>query len=191
MAKKDSASDNIDDTVHKGTVHQQSSTEVHVETSSEQTARGGAAVNEHLEELTADLKRVQAEFVNFKRRAEAERAEIMEFAKSRVVREFLSVRDSFDQETAHRPKAIDESWAGSIDSIRTQFDKAMKNLGVERFDSVGRAFDPHRHEAIVMENGEGAHEVVTEELQAGYAQGETILRHAMVKVGRSDTVKAD
>lgn len=186
MAKHDHSSKKTDDTIH-----QQSSTEIHVETSSEQNVSGGEAVNEHLDELTADLKRVQAEFVNFKRRADAERAETMEYAKSRVVREFLGVRDSFDQEIAHRPKTVDKGWADSINSIRAQFDKAMKSLGVERFDSLGHAFDPHRHEAILMEDGEGAHEVVTEELQAGYQQGDTILRHAVVKVGRSDKVKAD
>lgn len=169
--------------------HSQSHTDVHVETSSEQTVMGAESVDERFEELTNDLKRVQAEFVNFKRRAEAERTEVMEFAKSRVVREFLSVRDSFDQEQTHRPEDVDAKWAASIDSIRSQFDKAMKNLGVERFESVGFAFDPHRHEAILMEDGDGEHEVVTEELQPGYLQGETVLRHAMVKVGRSDNVK--
>jgi len=112
----------------------------------------------------------------------------MDFAKSRVVREFLVVRDSFDQEITHRPADMDATWAASIDSIRAQFDKSLKNLGVERFESVGHAFDAHRHEAITMEDGDGAHDVVVEELQPGYAMGETILRHAMVKVGRSDEV---
>ena len=176
MAKKDTTSN-----------HSESRTEVHVETSSEQGSDTNA-VDERFEELTNDLKRVQAEFVNFKRRAEAERAEVMEFAKSRVVREFLSVRDSFDQEQAHRPDSMDQKWADSIDSIRAQFDKSMKNLGVERFESVGHAFDPHRHEAVMMEDGEGAHEVVVEELQPGYVQGETVLRHAMVRVGHSNEV---
>ena len=132
------------------------------------------------DELTADLQRVQAEFQNYKRRTESEKAEVAGFITARTVREFLATRDSFDQELAHRPTDVDPKWAASIDAVRLQFDKVLSNLGVERFESVGQPFDPHLHEAISMDGGD---EVVTEELQAGYKMGDTILRHAMVKVG--------
>jgi len=138
-----------------------------------------------IDELTADLKRVQAEFINYRRRAEAEKADLLDFAKNRVVREFLAVRDSFDMELAHRPKEADLAWAKSIDAIRTQFDQVMQGLGVTKFESQGQSFDPHMHEAVVMDEGEGEHEVVTEELRPGYKLGNTVLRHAVVKVGRS------
>jgi molecular chaperone GrpE len=143
-----------------------------------------AQVHGDVAELTADLQRLQAEFVNYKRRADAERASVTEFAKARTAREFLTVRDSFDQELAHRPKDVDANWAASIDAIRAQFDKTLNNLGVQRFDSVGQPFDPHQHEAISMDGGD---EVVTEELQAGYKLGDAILRHAVVKVGPAPT----
>ncbi|MDF2460704.1 MAG: grpE [Candidatus Saccharibacteria bacterium] len=161
----------------------QSKTEVHVETHTESHAESGT--DDRVAELTADLQRVQAEFVNYRRRAEAEKAEVLDFAKTRVVREFLKVRDSFDAEQAHRPEHADPAWAKTIDAIRTQFDQVLTTLGVERFESKGQPFDPHRHEALAMEDGEGDHEVVVEELQPGYKMGDTILRHAMVKVGRS------
>lgn len=162
----------------------QSHTEVHVEQHSEQTVTGGSVgggnASEAVAELTADLQRLQAEFVNYKRRAESEKAGVVDFAKARVVREFLAVRDSFDQEAAHRPANVDPQWAASIDAVRTQFDQVLKNLGVERFVAVGQTFDPHMHEAVAQD---GTGDVVTEELQAGYKLGDTILRHAMVKVG--------
>ncbi len=160
----------------------QQHTEVHVETHSEQHTSGGAS-DVQTTELMADLQRVQAEFINYKRRAEQERGEIMTAAKARVAREFLTVRDSFDQELAHRPAKMDAAWAASIDSIRAQFDAVLKNLGVERFDSLGQPFDPHRHEAIAT-NGDG--DTVIEELQAGYQLGDTVLRHAIVRVGQPD-----
>ena len=175
-----------DDESTEATNMTESHTEVHVESHSESHVSGGDAVAAddaavvQLAETTADLQRVQAEFLNYKRRAEIERAETINFAKGRVVREFLTVRDSFDQELAHRPASIDAKWAASIDSIRAQFDKTLNQLGVERFESVGQPFDPHRHEAIATD---GAGDTVTEELQAGYQLGDTILRHAMVKVG--------
>jgi molecular chaperone GrpE len=146
-------------------------------------------LTEKMDELTQDLQRVQADFVNYKRRAEAEKAELLDFAKSRVVREFLAVRDNFDRELANRPAAVDAEWAKSIDSIRAGFDGVLKNLGVERFDSVGESFDPHLHEAIAMDEGDGSHEVVTDELQAGYRLGDQVLRHAMVKVGKTELSK--
>lgn len=142
---------------------------------------------EEVSTLTGDLQRVQADFVNFKRRTEDEKAELMDFAKARLVRDFLSVRDTFDREQTARPKAVDAKWAASIDAIRDQFDAVLAKLGVERFESLGHAFDPHRHEALAMDDGAGEHEVVVEELQPGYALGKTILRPAMVKVGHTQT----
>ena len=160
-----------------------SHTEVKVESHSESTVSAGAVSadpDERVNELTADLQRVQAEFQNYKRRTEGEKTEVFDFAKNRVVREFLATRDSFDQELLHRPTAADPNWAASIDAIRAQFDKVLANLGVERFDSVGQPFDPHLHEAISMDGGD---EVVIDELQPGYKLGPAVLRHAIVKVG--------
>jgi len=91
-----------------------SHTEVNVETNSEQTVTSGSVSSdpdERVNELTADLQRVQAEFQNYKRRTEGEKTEVFDFAKNRVVREFLSTRDSFDQELAHRPADVDPKWA--------------------------------------------------------------------------------
>lgn len=174
--------------------HSESQHEVHVETHTEShVSAGGAAadVQERIDELTSDLKRVQAEFINYRRRAEAEKAEVLDFAKARIVRDFLTVRDSFDHELAHRPKDADPNWAKSIDAIRTQFDQVLQQLGVERFESKGQPFDPHIHNAVAMDEGEGDQEVVVEELQPGYKLGETVLRHAMVKVGHTKSGHQD
>lgn len=174
----------------------QSATDIHIETHTESHASSGgngaipADQPAAADELTADLQRLQAEFVNYRRRAEAERADVVEFAKSRVIREFLTVRDNFDRELAGRPKDINPTWATSIDAIRTQFDQVLTSLGVERFESKGQPFDPHLHEAIAMEDGEGTHDVVTEELQPGYKLGSNILRHAVVKVGKTTEAPA-
>jgi molecular chaperone GrpE len=163
---------------------QSSQTDIHVETHTEQSvSSGGVTVqpdDNQVAELTADLQRLQAEFINFRRRAESEKAEVLNFAKARIAREFLTVRDSFDAEAAHRPKDADAGWAKSIDAIRTQFDQVLNNLGITRFQSVGQPFDPHRHEAVAHD-GEGDH--VVEELQPGYEIAGTVLRPAMVKVG--------
>ena len=158
-------------------------TEINVETTIEQSTSGS---NERVNELTADLQRLQADFANFMRRSDQEKGELLTFTISRVMRDLLPVRDNFDRELANRPTSIDATWAASIDSIRTQFDSVMKGLRVERFDSVGYGFDAHFHEAVSDEGGEGSHEVVIEELQPGYKLEDKVIRHAIVKVGRSD-----
>jgi len=150
-----------------------------------------AADDERVAELTADLQRLQAEFINFKRRAEDERAELTAAATRRVLRELLPVRDNFDRELAGRPTGVDAAWAASIDAIRNQFDQSLRALGVERFASVGTVFDPNRHEAVADAGGEGEHEVVADELQAGYMQGDRVLRPAMVRVAHTDEASAE
>jgi molecular chaperone GrpE len=174
MAKKDQS---------KSDHQHESHNEVHVETHTESQVSAGSD-DDRVAELTADLQRVQAEFVNYRRRAESEKAEVLDFAKARIARDFLTVRDSFDAEAAHRPKHADPAWAKSIDAIRTQFDQVLSQLGVARFESVGQQFDPHLHSAVAMDDGEGDEEVVVEELQPGYKLGDTVIRPAMVKVGR-------
>jgi molecular chaperone GrpE len=159
--------------------------EDHSETRAESPA-DSASGNDPLAALTADLQRVQADFINYRRRMEAEKADTQAYVAARIVRQFLAVRDSFDAEAAHRPPDADPAWAKSIDAIRTQFDAVRTGLGVTRFDSLGAPFDPHRHEAVAMEEGEGDAEVVVAELQPGYQMGETVLRHAVVKVGPAD-----
>jgi molecular chaperone GrpE len=186
MSKKDSNQANHDEASE---VHNESHNEVHVETHSESHVSTGSApaaedLQARIDELTTDLQRVQAEFVNYRRRAESEKAEVLDFAKARIARDFLTVRDSFDAEAAHRPAEADPAWAKSIDAIRTQFDQVLTGLGVVRFESVGQPFDPHLHNAVAMDDSAGSGpEVVIEELQPGYKLGDTVLRHAMVKVG--------
>lgn len=187
MSKTDQQPDEPQDETHV-----ESHNEVHVETHTESvTSAGNGSTQEpderdaKIAELTSDLQRLQAEFVNYRRRVESEKAEVVDYSKLKVVRGFLSTRDSFDHELNHRPKDVDAAWAKSIDAIRTQFDQVLTSLGVERFESKGQPFDPHLHDAVVMEEGDGDQEVVVEELQPGYKLGDTILRHAMVKVGRT------
>jgi len=160
-------------------VHVESHSEQHVSSDAPPTA-GPAAADDQLAQLTADLQRAQADFINYRRRAEAEKADALNFATSRVAREFLAVRDSFDAEAAHRPADADPQWAKSIDAIRAQFDQVLNNLGITRFESVGQPFDPHRHEAVAHD-GDG--DTVTAELQSGYQMGDTVIRPAIVKVG--------
>jgi len=147
-----------------------------------------------IEELTADLQRLQAEFANYKRREGEAKAELLEMAKREVVTLLLPVIDNFERAMKHHPVPELENlsgegdakleWMRGINKIYQQFEKALDNLGIQRIPTVGQPFDHNLHEAVSMEDGDGSREVVTEELQAGYRMGDTVIRHAMVKVGK-------
>jgi len=69
-----------------------------------------------------------------------------------------------------------------IQGIVKQFEKTLEQLGVQKIATVGEVFNPHFHEAVSMEEGEGDQEIVSEELQPGYRMGDDVLRPAMVRV---------
>ena len=138
-----------------------------------------------VDELTADAQRLQAEFANYKRREGEAKAELLEMAKHEVVTLLLPVLDNIERALAHRPAELaDNAWAAGVEQVGKQASEALAKLGVERIKSVGQPFDHNLHEAISMEDGDGEHEIITEELQPGYRMGDTVIRHAMVKVGK-------
>ncbi len=137
-----------------------------------------------VDELTADLQRVHADFVNFRRRSDEDRAGFMDFAKQDIILQLLPMLDNIDRALRYLPEDLkDNQWAQGVTQIAKQVDETIKNLGVTRVESVGQPFDPHLHEAVTVD-GDGEEEVVTEELQPGYKIGDKVIRHAMVKVGR-------
>ena len=147
---------------------------------------------QRIEELTRDLQRVQAEFVNFKRRSGEERGELLNMAKQEVVRDLLPVLDNLDRALGHFPAELkDHPWAKGVAQIGKQVDDALQQLGVTKIKALGAEFDPHLHEAISFEDGAGEHEIITEELQPGYQLGDKVLRHAVVRVGKQSNQKKE
>ena len=164
---------------------QQSESTVHVEQTMNASVTADGAQDDRALELENDLKRVQAEFLNYKRRVEGERAEYLAMGRIDAVMTLIPLLDNIGRALAHMPPDLDgNAWAGGVVAVGKQSDDVLRQMGVERIEAVGQPFDPAMHEAVVMEDGEGATEMVTEELQPGYRMGERILRHAMVKVGR-------
>lgn len=138
-----------------------------------------------IEELTADLQRVQAEFQNYKRRESENRADLMVLAKQEIVAQLLPMLDNIDRALSHRPEELKgNAWADGVAQVAKQVTETLKRLGVERITSVGQPFDHNLHEAIGYDEGEGDREVVSEELQPGYRMGDRVVRPAMVKVKR-------
>jgi molecular chaperone GrpE len=142
-----------------------------------------AALEQQIAELTEALQRERADVTNVRRRHEEQIAGLKNIVKAGVVRDLLPVIDNFERALKHVPAELeDNDYVRGVQGVVKQFEKTLTELGVERIKTVGEAFDPKYHEAVSMEDGDGATEVVSEELQAGYALGDEIIRHAMVRV---------
>lgn len=138
-------------------------------------------------ELTADLQRTRADFENFRKRTDAEKLSAREAGRMSAVSKLLPVVDNIERAVRHLPPELQENtWAQGVASLAKNLDKSLESVGVRRIDAAkGTPFNPEYHEAIQFdEEAEGEHEVVAEELQAGYLLDANVLRHAMVKVTR-------
>jgi len=134
-------------------------------------------------ELTNALQRERADATNIRRQHEEQIANLRTIVKSNVVRDLLPIVDNFELSLKHLPKDLEgNDYIKGIQSIVKQFEKTLSDLGVERIKTVGEAFNPHFHEAVTMDEGDGTREIVSDELQAGYKIGEDVIRHAMVRV---------
>ncbi|HSW99940.1 MAG TPA: nucleotide exchange factor GrpE [Patescibacteria group bacterium] len=143
------------------------------------------ALQEQLDSLTAALQRERADATNIRRRHDEEILALRGRVKASVVTELLPVIDNFERSLKHVPKELEgNDFVKGIQGIVKQFEKTLGDLGVEKIKTVGEVFNPHLHEAVSMDDGDGDEEVVSEELQSGYKLGDEIIRHAMVRVGR-------
>lgn len=129
--------------------------------------------------------RATADYKNFKRRADAERAELIRSAGASLLLKLLPVVDDFDRAIANIPPEVAESaWWGGTQLIAQKLRTLLESEGVKPIVAVGADFDPNVHEAVLYEDAEGQDGKVVEELQRGYKLHERVLRPAMVKVGR-------
>jgi molecular chaperone GrpE len=142
-------------------------------------------LKEQIAELTIALQRERADATNIRRRHEEEIANLRTRLKANIIYELLPVIDNFERALRHIPKELEgNDYIKGVQGVVKQFEATLTSMGVERIKTVGQHFDPNLHEAVSMEDGEGTHDVVTEELQAGYRLGDDVIRHAMVRVGK-------
>jgi molecular chaperone GrpE len=136
-----------------------------------------------IDDLTAALQRERADAMNLRRRHEEQIGSLKNVVKAGVIRDLLPVIDNFERALKHVPKELEcKDYVKGVQGVVKQFEKTLGDSGVERIKTAGEPFDPKYHEAVAMEDGDGAHEVVSEELQSGYCIGDEVIRHAMVKV---------
>jgi molecular chaperone GrpE len=136
-----------------------------------------------LDELRQTLLRRQADFDNYRKRVEKERSEDSRRATARVIEGFIPVIDGFEQALAVHRDAAYENYRKGFELIYKQLLENVTKLGAERFEPVGKPFDPHLHQAMdrteTTEHDDGT---VLQVFQAGYMFHGRVLRPAMVRV---------
>jgi len=139
-----------------------------------------AAKEEELAALTDQYQRMLAEYANYKRRTEQEKAQIGAYTKADVLSALLTSVDNMEKAIA---APAGEDYKTGVDLVLRQFMEALHNLGLEEVGVEGEPFDPNIHNAVMREDAEGIdEEIVTAVFQKGYKLGDRVLRPAMVKV---------
>ncbi|MFB9719025.1 nucleotide exchange factor GrpE [Planobispora longispora] len=134
-----------------------------------------------LAERTADLQRLQAEYSNYRKRVERDRAAVKEMAVAGAVSELLPVLDDIGRARDHG------ELTGGFAKVGESFEAALAKLGLTSFGTKGEPFDPMVHEALVHSYSPDVTEpTCVEILQSGYRIGERVLRPARVAVAEPD-----
>lgn len=135
--------------------------------------------------LTDSLQRERADAINIRRRHDEQIAGLKSTIKASVIEELLPVIDNFERALKHVPNELaNNDYIKGVQGVVKQFESTLSAMNVQRIKTVGEVFNPHVHEAVGVDDGEGEQEVVSEELQSGYMVGDRVIRHAMVKVSR-------
>ena len=136
------------------------------------------------EDLTDRLKRTMAEFDNFRKRTDKEKASMYEVGARDVIEKILPVVDNFERGLGTIPEEGKETpFAEGMEKIYKQLMKTLDDMDVKAIEAVGKEFDPNVHNAVMHVDDEALGEnMVAEEFQKGYTYHGTVIRHSMVKV---------
>jgi molecular chaperone GrpE len=143
-------------------------------------------------ELETQLKRMAADFDNFRRRQAQERENLLKFAGERILERFLDVMDNFERALVAGEKATEpQQVLTGVSLIYRQLGDFLTKEGVSPMDAKGSPFDPNQHEAVVqMDVDDVPDQTVLEEFRKGYTLNGRVIRHAMVKVANNPSIPA-
>jgi molecular chaperone GrpE len=133
----------------------------------------------------AGWQRAQADFINYKRRNEQERAEFSQFAQANLIFSLLPILDDLEKALNHIPAKLAKlPWVDGIRLIARKLQSILEAQGLTPIEALGKPFDPNLHEAVRQDKG--AEGVVIEEVRKGYQLHDKVIRPAMVVVGNGE-----
>ena len=144
-----------------------------------------ASADTRLEELTNDLKRMTADFSNYRKRNEAERAEFAKFAKADLIARLLDVLDGYDRALATVPDDVrSQPWVEGMWLVERKLRQILETEGLEPIDSLGKPFDPYQHQAVAHIESSEPEGTVIDEHQKAYRLHDRVIRPALVTVAK-------
>lgn len=139
---------------------------------------------QQIEELTDQLKRTMAEFDNFRKRTEKEKAGMYEGGQRGVIEKLLPVVDNFERAFKDiTEEQMADPFVDGMDKVYKQIMTTFEEMGVKAIETDKAEFDPDFHNAVMhIEDDSFEENVIVEEFQKGYMFKDTVIRHSMVKV---------
>ena len=139
-------------------------------------------MDEKIEELTDQVKRQMAEFDNYRKRTEKEKASMYIIGAKDIVEKILPIVDNFERGLA-TAEGSEDPFVQGMEKIYKQFLTTLNEMGVKAIEAVGTEFNPDFHNAVMhVEDEEAGENIVVEEFQKGYMYKDFVVRHSMVKV---------
>ena len=140
-----------------------------------------AKQKEDIEDKDDRIKRLMAEFENFKKRSDKERTGLYNSVMGDVIISLLPILDNLEK--AAKTETKDEQYKNGIEMVVNQFKDVLKNNGVTEIETVGKKFDPSIHEAVsLVQDDKLGEKEIKEEFRKGYMLGDRVLRHSLVVV---------
>ena len=152
--------------------------------STEEGTSSGKEENAELVQLKDKYLRTLAEYENFRKRSEKEKAQMFELGAKSIIEQLLPVVDNFERALEHISEEEKEnSFVKGVEGIYKQIQKMFSDCDIQAIEAVGQKFNPALHNAVMTEEeGDAEEDTVTADLQKGYTYRGNVVRHSMVKV---------
>ncbi|MBE0449808.1 MAG: nucleotide exchange factor GrpE [Clostridia bacterium] len=137
-----------------------------------------------IDQLNDKYLRLNAEYQNYRKRVEKEKADIFKYGTEKLILDLLPMMDNFERALSlQNTEKMDQKILDGIVMIKKSFDDFFDKNGVKKIEALGQPFDPVMHHAVMTESVEdSASEHVIEVLQDGYLLNDKVIRTSMVKV---------
>ena len=174
------ADPSLNETVEDSEEQMVETEEITVEEPISELEESGRLASEYLDHL----QRLQAEFDNYKKRVDREKAELIEYASAELVSELIDIMENLERGVASAKGSDDiDSIVKGMEMVSTRLKDILGSRGLKPIEAVGKKFDPHYHEAMMMTpTDEYPYNTVIEEFQQGYMIKDKVIRYSRVRV---------
>lgn len=138
-----------------------------------------------IDEFKTSLQRVQADFDNYRKRAEEQKLSLLKYANEDLILQILPVLDNFQRSTEHIPAEIESNnWVQGMKLVEKQLEDILSQSGLKKVEAkIGDDFNPQLHEAISCEKSDKlAEDKILQIISDGYTLNDKVIRHSKVKV---------